>query len=85
MARLGKADTQSRGGQVDAAIATWKEMAASTTGDFPVDAILMELARAYIQKGDREEARKAYSQLIDQHPNSPSTSEARTELENLKG
>jgi TolA-binding protein len=85
MARLGKADTQARAGQLDAAIATWKEMAASTTGDFPVDAILMELARAYIQKGDREEARKTYSQLIDQHPNSPYTSEARTELDNLKG
>lgn len=85
MARLGKADTQARAGQIDAAIATWKEMAASTTGDFPVDAILMELARAYTQKGDREEARKTYSQLIDQHPNSPYTSEARTQLENLKG
>jgi outer membrane protein assembly factor BamD (BamD/ComL family) len=85
MARLGKADTQARAGQIDAAIATWKEMAASTTGDFPVDAILMELARAYTRKGDREEARKAYNQLIDQHPNSPYTSEARTELENLKG
>lgn len=85
MARLGKADTQARAGQVDAAIATWKEMAASTTGDFPVDAILMELARAYAQKGDREEARKTFTQLIDQHPNSPYTPEARTELENLKG
>jgi TolA-binding protein len=85
MARLGKADTQARAGQVDAAIATWKEMAASTTGDFPVDAILMELARAYAQKGDREEARKTYNQLIDQHPNSPYTSEARTQLETLKG
>ena len=42
MARLGKADTQAHAGQVDAAIATWKEMAASTTGEFPVDAILME-------------------------------------------
>ena len=85
MARLGKADTQARAGQVDAAIATWKEMAASTTGEFPVDAILMELARAYAQKGEKEEARKTFSQLIDQHPNSPYTSEARTELENLKG
>jgi TolA-binding protein len=85
MARLGKADTQARAGQVDAAIATWKEMAASTTGEFPVDAILMELARAYAQKGDREEARKTFNQLIDQHPNSPYTSEARTEIENLKG
>ncbi|HEU4695139.1 MAG TPA: tetratricopeptide repeat protein [Vicinamibacterales bacterium] len=85
MARLGKADTQSRAGQVDAAIATWKEMAASTTGEFPVDAILMELARAYAQKGDKEEARKTFSQLIDQHPDSPYTPEARAELENLKG
>lgn len=85
MARLGKADTQARSGQVDAAIATWKEMVASTNSEFPVDAILMELARAYAQKGEREEARKTFSQLIDQHPNSPYTSEARTELENIKG
>jgi TolA-binding protein len=85
MARLGKADTQARAGQVDAAIATWKEMAASTSGEFPVDAILMELARAYAQKGEKEEARKTFSQLIDQHPNSPYTAEARSELENLKG
>jgi TolA-binding protein len=85
MARLGKADTQARAGQVDAAIATWKEMASSTSGEFPVDAILMELARAYAQKGDREEARKTFNQLIDQHPTSPYTPEARAELENLKG
>ncbi len=85
MARMGKADTQARSGQVDAAIATWKEMAASTTGEFPVDAILMELARAYAQKGEKEEARKTFSQLIDQHPDSPYTPEARSELENLKG
>ena len=85
MARLGKTDTQARAGQVDAAIATWKEMASSTSGEFPVDAILMELARAYVQKGEKEEARKTFSQLIDQHPNSPYTPEARSELENLKG
>ena len=84
MARLGKADTQARAGQVDAAIVTWKEMAASTTGDLPVDAILMELARAYVQKGEKEEARKTFNQLIDQHPNSPYTPDARSELENLK-
>src|SRR5262245_37835332 len=85
MARLGKADTQAHAGQVDAAIATWKEMAASTSGDFPVDAILMELARAYAQKGEKEEARKTFSQLIDQHPNSPYTQEARSQLDSLKG
>jgi TolA-binding protein len=85
MARLGKADTQTRAGQVDAAIVTWTEMAASTDGEFPVDAILMELARAYAQKGDTEGARKTLTRLIDQHPDSPYTPEARSELEHLKG
>jgi TolA-binding protein len=85
MARLGKADTQAHSGQLDAAIATWKEMTTGTAEDFPVDAILMELARAYVQKGNTEEAKKTLSQIVDQHPNSPYLAEARTELENLKG
>ena len=85
MARLGKADTQAHAGQLDAAIATWKDMSSATTKDFPVDAILMELARAYVQKGNKEEARKTFTQIVDQHPDSPYSQEARAELENLKG
>jgi tetratricopeptide (TPR) repeat protein len=85
MARLGKADTQSHSGQLDAAIATWKELTTGNTDDFPVDAILIELARAYVQKGNTEEAKKTFTQLVDQHPDSPYLPEARTELENLKG
>jgi TolA-binding protein len=84
MARLGKADTQAHAGQLDAAIATWKDMTASKSSDVPVDAILMELARAYVQKGNKEEARKTFSQVVDQHPDSPYSAEARAELENLK-
>lgn len=84
MARLGKADTQAHAGQLDAAIATWKEMTASKSSDVPVDAILMELARAYVQKGNKEEARKTFSQVVDQHPDSPYSAEARAQLENLK-
>jgi tetratricopeptide (TPR) repeat protein len=85
MARLGKADTQAHSGQLDAAIATWKEMTSANNDDLPVDAILIELARAYVQKGNTEEARKTFTQIVDQHPNSPYLAEARTELENLKG
>ena len=85
MARLGKADTQAHAGQLDAAIAAWKDMTAANASDLPVDAILMELARAYVQKGNTEEAKKTYTQLVDQHPDSPYTAEARAELENLKG
>ena len=85
MARLGKADAQLRAGQVDAAIETWKTMAQSEGEELPVDAILMDLARAYVQKGNTEEARKALTEIVDKHPESPYLAEARAELENLKG
>lgn len=85
MARLGKANTQARAGQLDAAIATWKDMTTSNASDLPVDAILMELARAYVQKGNTAEAKKTYSEVVDKHPDSPYIAEARAELENLKG
>ena len=85
MARLGKADSQAHSGQLDAAIATWKEMTTGNTDDLPMDAILIELARAYMQKGNTEEAKKTFTQIVDQHPESPYLAEARTGLENLKG
>ena len=84
MARLGKADTQAKAGQLDAAIATWKELAASTDEDLPKDAILMELAKAYVAKGNQDEARKTFTQLVDEHPTSPYSAEARAELDSMK-
>ena len=84
MARLGKADAQAKAGQLDAAIASWKEMAAEEVDELPADAILMDLARAYVQKGDTEEARKALTEIVDKHSGSPYAAEARAELESLK-
>ena len=85
MARLGKADAQARAGQLDAAIASWKAMATEDAEELPADAILMDLAKAYVQKGNTEEARKALTEIVDKHPASPYTAQARAELENLKG
>jgi tetratricopeptide (TPR) repeat protein len=85
MARLGKADTQARAGQLEAAIATWTEIADGDTDEFPIDAVLMELARAYVRKGDVGEARRTLTRIVDQHPDSPYTPEARSELDNLEG
>ena len=85
MARLGKADAQARAGQLDAAIASWKAMATEEAEELPADAILMDLAKAYVQKGNTEEARKAFTEIVDKHPQSPYTAQARAELENLKG
>jgi tetratricopeptide (TPR) repeat protein len=85
MARLGLAEAQTRAGQIDAAITSWKALADENSGDLPADAILLELARAYVAKGDAAEARKVFTQLIDQHPTSPYSGDAKTELEGLKG
>jgi tetratricopeptide (TPR) repeat protein len=83
MARLGKADTQARAGQLDAAIESWRGL--QSEAGLPADAILMQLARAYVEKGNTEEARKAFTEIVDNHPNSPYSPEARAELELLKG
>jgi tetratricopeptide (TPR) repeat protein len=84
MAKFGKADTLARAGQTDAAIAAWKDLASQNSSDVPQDAVLMELGKAYLQKGNKDEAKKTYSQLVDQHPDSVYSGEARQELENLK-
>ena len=84
MARLGKANTQAQSGQLDAAIATWKDMTTANASDMPVDAILIQLAHAYAQKGNTAEAKKTFTEIVDKHPDSPYSAEARAELENLK-
>ena len=80
MSRLGKADAQTRAGQFEAAIATWKALASSTDEELPKDGILMELGKAYQAIGNQEEARKAFTQVVDEHPTSPYSAEARAEL-----
>jgi tetratricopeptide (TPR) repeat protein len=83
MAAFGKADTQAQAGQVDAAIASWKALADSPDTTLPKDAILMELGRAYQAKGSVEDARRTFTQLVDEHSTSPYAAEARAELESL--
>ena len=85
MAQLGKADAQAQAGQVDSAIATWKELAAKKDANLPEDAILMQLGRAYQAKGNAAEARKTFTDIVDNHPDSPYVADARKELDTLKG
>jgi tetratricopeptide (TPR) repeat protein len=85
MAQMGKADAQLAAGQPDAAIATWKELAAKKDSNLPEDAILMQLGRAYQAKGNTAEAKKTFTEIVDNHPDSPYVTEARKELESIKG
>ena len=47
--------------------------------------ILMELARAYVAQGNQEEARRTFTQIVDEHPTSPYSAEARAELDAPQG
>jgi tetratricopeptide (TPR) repeat protein len=85
MAQLGKANEQARAGQHDAAIAAYKELSERKDGDLPADAILMQLGRTYMAAGKKEDAKKTFTKVVDEHPDSPYAAEARQELEALKG
>jgi tetratricopeptide (TPR) repeat protein len=85
MAQMGKGDAQLAAGQPDAAIATWKELAAKKDANLPEDAILMQLGRAYQAKGNTAEAKKTFTEIVDNHPDSPYVTEARKELDVMKG
>src|SRR5580765_786665 len=53
MARLGLAESQARAGQYEPAINTFKELAQRKDGPLPVDGILMQLGRTYVEAGKR--------------------------------
>jgi len=84
MGRLGLAEAQARAGQYDTAINTFKELAQRKDGPLPVDGILMQLGRTYLEAGKRSDAQQTFNRLVEEFPDSPYTQDARRELDNLK-
>jgi TolA-binding protein len=84
MARLGLAEAQARAGHYDQAINTFKELSLRKDGPLPVDGILMQLGRTYLEAGKRTDAQQTFNRLVEEFPESPYTGDARRELENLK-
>jgi len=83
-ARLGLAEAQARAGQYDQAITTFKELAQRKDGPLPVDGILMQLGRTYLQAGKRAEAQQTFSRLVEEYPESAFAGDARKEIDTLK-
>ena len=84
MARLGLAEAQARAGQYDTAINTFKELAQRKDGPLPIDGILMQLGRTYLDAGKRADAQQTFNRLVEEYPESPFTGDARKEIETLK-
>jgi TolA-binding protein len=83
MSRLGLAEAETQQGHYDAAIATFKEMAA-TSKDLPVDGILMQLGRTYLAAGRTIEAQQTFKRVTQEFPTSPYVAEARRQVEGTK-
>lgn len=84
MARLGLAEAQARSGQYDQAINTFKELSLRKDGPLPVDAILMQLGRTYLDAGKRQDAQQTFNRIVEEFPESPFNGDAKRELDNLK-
>jgi TolA-binding protein len=84
MARLGLAEAQARQGQYEPAINTFKDLAQRKDGPLPVDGILMQLGRTYLEAGKPVDARQTFTRLVDEYPESPFSGDAKRELDALK-
>ena len=82
--RLGLAEAQTRSGQYDQAIATFKDLSQRKDGTLPVDAILMQLGRAYRDAGKAADAQQTFSRILQEFPESSFASEAKRELDSLR-
>jgi TolA-binding protein len=85
MAKLGMADAEAAAGKFDAAIATYRELSVSSSGDLPVDGILMQLGHAYDAAGKASDARQAFKRIVDEFPQSPYAADAKRAMDQIKG
>ena len=80
-ARLGLADAQIAQGKFDSAIAIYTELSRDTSSQIPVDGVLMQLGRAYVLAGRKEEAARTFDRIVQEFPQSLYLADARRELE----
>jgi predicted negative regulator of RcsB-dependent stress response len=83
-ARLGLAEAQVQAGQYDRAIDGFKQLTLQKDGAIPVDGVLMQLGRAYLQAGKRTDAQQTFNRIVEEFPDSAFSGDAKRELDNLK-
>jgi predicted negative regulator of RcsB-dependent stress response len=84
MARLGLAEAQVRAGEFEQAIDTYKALAERKDGPLPVDGILVQLGRTYVEAGKASDAQQVFNRVVQEFPDSTFIADARRELDALK-
>jgi TolA-binding protein len=83
-ARLGIGEAQLAEGKGDAAVATFREIATDTNSQLPVDGVLMQLGRAAMLAGKKDDAARAFTRVVDEFPQSLYAAEAKEKLAEIK-
>jgi len=83
MARLRIAELVLQDGRAKDAAAFYKALIADEASGLPKDRLIFGLAEALEAAGDKLEARRAYSDLLNRHPQSPYAQDARQKVDAL--
>lgn len=83
-ARLGVGEAQLAQSKGDAAVTTFRELATDANSNLPVDGVLMQLGRAALLAGKKDDATRAFTRVVDEFPQSLYASEAKEKLAEIK-
>jgi TolA-binding protein len=83
-ARMGLAGVLVSQGKYDDAIKIYQEVSTDTKSQLPVDGVLMQLGRAYMKAGKKNEAAHAFTRVVEEFPQSLYAADARREMEEAK-
>src|SRR4029453_1347136 len=83
-AKLGLADVQVLQGKYDSAIKIYQEATTDPKSQLPLDGVLMQLGRAYMKAGKKNEAAHAFTRVVEEFPQSVYAADARKEMEEAK-
>lgn len=83
-ARLGVGEAQLAQGKGDAAVTTFRELSTDSNSTLPVDGVLMQLGRAALVVGKKDDATRAFTRVVDEFPQSLYVSEAKEKLAGIK-
>ncbi len=83
-ARLGTGEAQLAEGKTDAAMTTFRDLSADPNSKLPVDGVLMQLGRAALAGGKKDEATRAFTRVVVEFPQSMYVSDAKEKLAEMK-
>ena len=83
-AQLGVGEARMAQGKASDAMTTFQGLATDSNSQLPVDGVLMQVGRAALVAGKKDEASRAFNRVVEEFPQSLYVTEAREKLAELK-